>query len=169
MLTRIFWYHVVGICPVKCQMMRKRTHFSICMLYERYKFCECALDICTSHECTRIEFFSCISVVKITLKCVSANIKVLIHFFPYSLFPLVSLQHFSLTPSVWQQVTVDHVITVFPPCVCVVAVLNSASRETQPRPIYQYRSLFDNIFISQKKHKTYCTHVYHCHLLFFIL
>lgn len=97
MLTRIFWYHVVGICPVKCQMMRKRTHFSICMLYERYKFCECALDICTSHECTRIEFFSCISVVKITLKCVSANIKVLIHFFFH--IPYFHLFLCSISPS----------------------------------------------------------------------
>lgn len=60
----------------------------------------------------------------------------MIFFFHISIFPHVSLQHFSLTPSVRQQVMVDHVITVFPPCVCVVAVLNSTSRETQPRPIY---------------------------------
>ncbi len=127
------------------------------------------LWIFAHHTSAELSSFLAFQWFKITLKCVSANIKVIINFFPYSLFPLVSLQHFSLTPSVWQQVTVDHVITVFPPCVCVVAVLNSTSRETQPRPIYQYRSLFDNIFISQTNHKTYCTLVYHCHLLFFIL
>jgi len=39
-------------------------------------------------------------------------------FLPCSTFPLVSLQRFSLTLSVRQQVTVYHVIPVFPPCVC---------------------------------------------------
>lgn len=49
---------------------------------------------------------------------VCANIEALMVFLPCSIFSLVSLQRFSLTLSVRQQVTVDHVITVFLPCVC---------------------------------------------------